>query len=100
MWVSISMMNIFASLRMYAGKWNVKEERPFSAEEIAAVESAVVVPSQYGSSVCFTMVGGGQKYIPLSTDATLNVGDSVDITKATLVTLAKSGEEDIYRVSI
>jgi hypothetical protein len=46
------------------------------------------------------MVGGGQKYIPLSTDATLNVGDSVDITKATLVTLAKSGEEDIYRVSI
>lgn len=100
MWVSISMMNIFASLRMYAGKWNVKEERPFSDEEIAAVESAVVVPSQYGSSVCFTMVGGGQKYIPLSTDATLNVSDSVDITKATLVTLAKSGEEDIYRVSI
>lgn len=100
MWVSISMMNIFASLRMYAGKWNVKEERPFSAEEIAAVESATVVPSQYGSSVCFTMVGGGQTYIPLSQDSSLGVGDSVDIREAKLLTLSKAGEEDIYRVSI
>ena len=53
------MANIFSSLRVYAGKWNLKSSRAFSPEEVAAVASAVVVASQYGNSVCFTMVGGG-----------------------------------------
>lgn len=42
-------MNIFASLQVYAGKWSVKSTRAFDAEEINAVKSAVVVPSQYGN---------------------------------------------------
>ena len=93
-------MNIFASLRTYAGKWSVKSSRAFSQEEIQAVKSATVVPSQYGNSVCFMMVGGTQTFIPLANDATVNVGDSVDLSKATLLTLGKEGESDIYRVSI
>lgn len=100
MWVSISMMNIFQSLRLYAGKWSVSNERAFTEGEIAQVESATVVASQYGSSVCFIMLGGGQTYIPLSQESSLNIGDSVDIKKAKLLTLSKAGEEDIYRVSI
>lgn len=100
MWVYINMMNIFQSLRLYAGKWSVINERPFSNEEIAQVESAKVVASQYGSSVCFTMINGGQTYIPLSQDSTLGIGDSVNIREAKLLTLSKAGEEDIYRVSI
>lgn len=94
------MMNIFQSLRWYAGKWSVSNERVFTEGEIAQVESATVVASQYGSSVCFTMVSGGQTYIPLSQDSSLGVGDSVDIREAKLLTLSKAGEEDIYRVSI
>lgn len=43
MWVSISMMNIFQSLRWYAGKWSVSNERVFTEGEIAQVESATVV---------------------------------------------------------
>ena len=93
-------MNIFSNLRVYAGKWSVKETRNFTAEEISQVSQAVVVPSQYGNSVQFTMVGGGLTYIPLDQNSTLGSGEIVDLTKAKLVTLGKSGENDIYRVSI
>lgn len=87
-------------MRVYAGKWEVKESRAFTPEEISAVIQAVVVPSQYGNSVQFTMVGGGLTYIPLDQNSTLGSGEIVDLTKAKLVTLGKSGENDIYRVSI
>lgn len=91
-------MNIFNSLRVYAGKWAVKSSRDFSQEEIDAISSASVVDSQYGNSVCFLMKSGGQTFIPLSTNSTLGLGDSVDLTKAKLLTLGREGEADIYRV--
>ena len=93
-------MNIFDNLQVYAGKWSVKSSRAFDAEEISAVSSAVVVPSQYGNSVMFTMIGGGQTYIPLAQDATVGVGEIIDLSKASLLTLSKDGESDILRVSI
>lgn len=93
-------MNIFASLTQYAGKWNLKESRDFTKEEINAVDSAVVVASQYGNSVCFFMKGGSQTFIPLSTNSLVGVGESVDIRKARLLTLSKQGEADINRVEI
>lgn len=91
-------MNIFSSLRVYAEKWQLKSSREFTAEEKAAVDEAVVVPSQYGNSVCFTMVSGGQTFIPLSQTSSKTVGDTIDLSKAKLLTLGKSGEADIYRV--
>ena len=84
-------MNIFSALRVYAGKWQVKNSRSFSADEIAAVQSATVVDSQYGQSVCFMMVSGGQTYIPLDQNSTKAVGDTVDLSKASLLTLSKQG---------
>jgi len=93
-------MNIFSSLRVYAGKWAVTNSRDFSQEEINAVDSATVVDSQYGSSVCFIMKGGGQTFIPLSTNSTLALGDDVDLSKAKLLTLHRDGDADIYRVEI
>lgn len=92
------MANIFSSLRVYAGKWNLKSSRAFSPEEIAAVSSAVVVASQYGNSVCFTMVGGGQTFIPLSNSSSKGVGESINLASAKLLTLEKDGEADIFRV--
>lgn len=91
-------MNIFSSLRVYAGKWAVKASRAFSKEEIDAVDSAKVVDSQYGNSVCFIMKAGGQTFIPLSSDSSLAVGDTVNLDNAELLTLERSGEADIYRV--
>lgn len=91
-------MNIFSSLRLYAGKWAVKASRVFNQEELAGISSARVVASQYGNSVCFMMVSGGQTFIPLDQSSTLGVGETVDMSKAELLTLSKEGEADIYRV--
>jgi hypothetical protein len=92
------MANIFSSLRTYAGKWEVKSSRSFTAEEIAAVKSNVIVSSQYGNSLCFFMKNGGMTYIPMSTNASAGIGESVDLTKVRLLTLGKEGESDIYRI--
>ena len=91
-------MNIFSSLRVYAGKWAVSASRVFNQEELAAISSATVVPSQYGNSVCFMMVSGGKTFIPLDQSSSLGVGEDVDLSKAELMTLTKEGEADIYRV--
>lgn len=91
-------MNIFTSLRIYAGKWSEKNVRDFSPEEVAAVQQARVVESQYGFSVCFLMKSGGQTYVPLDQNSTLGEGDIIDLAKAQLVTLQRPGEQDIYRV--
>lgn len=91
-------MNIFSSLKVYAGKWNVVKSQNFSQEEIDLVDHATVVDSQYGSSVCFFMKSGGQTFIPLSTNSTLGLGDSVDLSKAKLLILHREGDADIYRV--
>lgn len=92
------MANIFASLRQYAGKWAVKDSRSFTDEEINAVSSNQIVASQYGNSLCFFMKNGGMTFIPMSTNSTKGVGESVDLRSARLITLGKEGEADIYRV--
>ena len=91
-------MNIFDGLNVYGGKWNVVKSRGFAPEETALVKSAEVVSSEYGMSVCFFMVGGGQTYIPLSNQSTLGVGDSVDLSKAKVLTLHRDGSDDITRI--
>ena len=93
-------MNIFSALRVYAGKWNEKKVESFKAEEIALVDKAEVVESQYGLSVCFFMKAGGQSYIPLDQNSSAAIGNTIDLTKAQVVTLCKQGENDIYRVRI
>ncbi len=93
-------MSIFSSLRLYAGKWSEKSRRAFTQEEINEVDHATVVESNFGSSVCFFMKSGGNHYIPLDQNSTLGIGENVDLSKASLVTLCKQGEADIMRVSI
>ena len=92
-------MNIFASLQKYATRYEVKNIRDFNAEELAQISSAKVVASQYGMSVCFYMVEGGQTYVPVSRDSICQVGDVVDVTKAKILTLEKDGET-INRIEI
>ena len=93
-------MNIFNAIKVYAGKWQVKNSRAFSQEEIDAVDKASVVDSQYGLSVCFFLKSGGQAFIPLSSTSYLNVGDAVNLSAAKLLTLSREGDDDIMRVEI
>lgn len=95
-------MNVFEGLNVYGSKWAVVTDktRGFSDEEKSLINKAEIVSSDYGKSVCFFMVGGGQTYIPLSNNSTLGVGDSVDISKAKILTLHRDGSDDINRIEI
>jgi len=108
--------NIFERLpKIAAPKWEIKDERPFTQEEIDAIDTAIVVgtiqPSRQVNkftrivqainnkrSVQFTLKGGGMTFIPLDDSSNLNAGEFIDIKKAKLITLGKHGEGDIYRV--
>lgn len=80
-------------------EWCLKSERYFTQEEIDAVSHAIVVPSQYGNLVEFTMkLGGRCTYIPLDKSSNITVGEIVDMKQAILLTLEKEGESDIVRV--
>lgn len=91
-------MNIFSALKVYAGKWQVSNKRAFSDEEVNAVDTAKVVSSKYGLSVCFMMKGGGMTYIPLDQNSSLSEGDVINLRSAELITLHRDGDDDIYRV--
>ena len=79
--------------------WKVVEERAFTKEEINAVNQAVVVTSQYGNSIQFTMNENDKPcYIPLDKSCDIKTGEVIDIAKAKLLTLEKKGESKIYRV--
>ena len=90
---------VFEGKQVYGGNWNEVASRGFNQDEINAVVRAEVVASEYGSSVCFFMKAGGQTYIPLSTKSSLNVGDSVDLKTAKIITLHRDGNEDIVRIT-
>jgi hypothetical protein len=79
-------------------EWKVKGIRSFNIEERLAVKRAEVVPSDYGSSVCFFMNAGGQTYIPLDKNSELCVGDALDMNTAKIITLCRKGKSDIVRV--
>lgn len=77
--------------------WTVKEIRYFNTEELTLVARAEVVSSPDGRSVCFFMMSGGRTYIPLIESSKLTVGDTLDLTKAKIVTLRK-GNAEITRI--
>lgn len=91
-------MNIFSNLKVYSAKYKIKSRRMFTAEEIAAVKEAVVVEGRYGATIQFTMIEGGLTFIPLDRDSSLSVGEVVDLSKAEIIILSKSGEADITRI--
>jgi len=94
------MTNFFSGKKVYGGKWNVKDVRKFTQEEIDSVSKAVVVSSEYGNSCCFFMKNSDIIFTPMSNDSTLTVGQDVDLTKAEIVTLQKEGNHDIERIKL
>ncbi|MBQ9603189.1 MAG: hypothetical protein IJR42_05210 [Paludibacteraceae bacterium] len=81
-------------------QWTIKESRSFTQKEIDSVTSNIIVESEYGKSVCFTMKSGGQTYIPLYTSSAANVGESIDMRQVKVLTLGKTGEADILRIKV
>ena len=94
-------MGILNALRLYRGKWQVKSIYQFDAADAADVKSAVVVPSEFGQSVCMTLHSGGTKYMPLSnTSRAVANGENIDVKNTNVVTLGREGDDDIYRIEV
>lgn len=89
---------LFDGLQSYAGKFEEIGRRNFTAEEINAVARAEVKSSDYGLSCCFFMKSGVRKYIPMSTNSSYQLGDTVDMKTAQVVTLHRDGDGNILRV--
>ena len=89
---------LFDGLQSYAGKFEEISRRNFTAEEINAVTRAEVKSSDYGLSCCFFMKSGVRKYIPMSTNSNYQLGDTVDLKTAQVITLHRDGDGNILRV--
>lgn len=92
------------SLTTYASKWNETGRELLSEADpvgFKSIESAEVTEKEqdWGISraICLMMVGGGQKYIPLSRDSELETGDKVDVNSIEIITLERDGDNPIYR---
>ena len=98
-------MGFLDSLTSYGvGKWEVTDREllsKFDASGFKNIKKAEVTEKTqtWGTSVavCLFMKDGGTKYIPLSTESTLEVGDEVNLKSIEVLTLSKDGEDDIYR---
>lgn len=93
-------MSIFSGKQSYAGKWQVKAIEEIPAEDKSAIASAHVVNSQYGLSVCFMMKAGNMFFIPVDSNSQCNVGDTVNLDKAKVITLERPGDNDIQKIRI
>lgn len=94
-------MGLLSKLRVYPGKWNVTNRESFDESDIQSVVSNEVVPSEFGNSVKITKKDGQVSFIPVSnTSRDVNIGESVDLSKCFLLTLSRTGEDDIYRIDI
>ena len=87
------------SLKKYQDTWEEVSREQFDAEDIASIESAEVVPSQWGLSVKITYVSGDVSFLPISQRVEEPViGQQVDPAKCFLVTLRRGAKtcEKIY----
>lgn len=92
------------SKQEYGGSWEETNREPL--EGIENVKNIEVTERDFkqddGStrtrvSMCFTMKNGRQRFVPLSRDSELEVGDKVDPETVEVLTLERDDEE-IYRV--
>lgn len=94
-------MGLLSKLRTYQGKWNVTSRDSFDESEINEIVSNEVVPSEYGNSVKLTREDGQVSFLPISnTSRDVRVGESVDLAKCFVLTLSRTGDNDIYRIEI
>lgn len=94
-------MGILSSLRTYRGKWNVSDRQKFSESELEEIVSNEVVPSDYGNSVRLNKKNGEVAFLPISnTSKDVNIGESVELAKCFVLTLSRTGDDDIYRIEV
>lgn len=89
-------MGFLSSLQTYGQSWEETAREKLTEEDVKSVKSAKVVTKEqeWGTSVsiCLVMKDGGQKFVPLSRDSSLEEGDTVDVKSIEIITLERDGE--------
>lgn len=94
-------MNIFSGLKYWA-PWSVVNKRNLTQEEKESVESAEIVESDFGMSVCFTLFNGETSKLPLAdvSNSKAHIGDIVDLASISIITLHNDYDEEIHRIEL
>ena len=99
-------MKFLDSLTSYSSNsWAVTDEKKLSEldpDNFDSIESAEVVEKEQdwgmSTSICMYLNGGKtRKYLSLSNQSDLEVGDEVDLDSITVLKLEREGNDPIYR---
>jgi DNA polymerase III epsilon subunit-like protein len=90
----------FDGLQYSPEGWVPVETRPFTSNEIESVSEALIVASQRGKTVQFTMKRGGIMFIPLKPGSLIGVGEVLNLNEAKLEVLKRDDGETSYRVIV
>ena len=93
-------MGLFTNRQVYAQKWTVKSVSDISEEDAKLFTKGRIVPSEFGTSMEFTMVSGGLCFIPMDTECPHKVGDEYLPEELEVVILQRLGDADIERIRI
>lgn len=92
------------SLTSYGKKWEVTDNallKDVDPSGIMGVERAEVTSHEFdwgtGVSICLFLKSGGVKYLPLSNESDLEVGDEVSTESIEILQLERDGDNPIYR---
>lgn len=92
------------SLTSYGQKWEVTDNallKDVDPSGIKDVKRAEVTSHEFGwgtgVSICLFLKSGGVKYLPLSSESSLEVGDEVSTDSIEILQLERDGDNPIYR---
>lgn len=95
----MALTGLFAGLQKYEAKWTILNEAPIEKENLEEFVSAVVIEGEYGPTAKITCKDGYDIYLDMDTmNSWSKVGDTLDLEKCTIVTLAKPGKDNIFRL--
>jgi len=99
-------MSFLDLIKIYKSEWQEVAARKFNQRECEQISEAIVVPSKYGKSVCFDIIGKSKAFIPLEPIARAEIGDRLNPTEIELVNIKYVGDNptqaktDILRIRV
>lgn len=96
-------MSILKNLQVYKGKYTLTETLKFDAEDLALISTATVVESsRFEGKLALSLKDsdGNQRFLPISEQSALEVGDQPDPKEIIILVLSRPGDPDIFRVDV
>lgn len=89
---------IFENLNIFVRVWNIKSTRELNSDELSAIDSATVVPGDYGQYVQFILNNGERHLIPVANGIKVSDGVVLSPKDLKVITLESHGEY-IHRIT-